>query len=198
MSNSDLKTAIPVDNHRDTPPTAIRQFTEVLATAGVDYAWFWDELSGWWPGDLWTPETTPLASMLDMNSTTDPFVEAAIALSETPDIGIRLTTDAIRANPAELMRKLMTLANTCTRDVVIAVGAGELRQTKPFGYRRREGLERLEDLLVLMRRLWDEEEPFDFEGHHWTFKKAFLGRQRPAQRRVPRSTRSAAAPNYST
>jgi phthiodiolone/phenolphthiodiolone dimycocerosates ketoreductase len=182
MNISGVKVGIPVDIHRDTSPAAVRQLTRALSASGADYAWLWDELSGWWPGDLWTPQNSPLAEFVDMNSTSDPFIEAALALSETPDIGIRLSTDAIRANPAELMRKMMTLANACERDVVIAVGAGELRQTRPFGYQRREGLDRLEDLLVLVRRLWDEDEPFDFQGDHWTFKKAFLGRQRPPTR----------------
>ena len=50
-------TAIPFDNKRTTPVSMVGDFTAALQGAGViDYLWLWDEMSGWFPGDLWRPE----------------------------------------------------------------------------------------------------------------------------------------------
>ena len=54
-----------------------------------------------------------------------------------------------------------------------------MRQSKPFGYKRAEGLKRLEDTLVLVRKLYDCEEPFSYEGNFWNYKTAFLGNTKP-------------------
>jgi phthiodiolone/phenolphthiodiolone dimycocerosates ketoreductase len=178
-----VETALPFDNHRDTPMPLVAEFTKAMqATGVVDYLWLWDELSGWFPGNLWTPENNPAAAFLDGNSTTDPFVQAAYALATNPTANVRLSTDAVRSAPAELLRKMLTLANATEGKVVLAVGAGELRQTKPFGYKRSEGLKRLEDIFRLVRRLYDEPEPFTDEGNFWHLKNATVGTQRPARR----------------
>lgn len=178
-----VETAIPFDNHRDTPLPLVAEFTKEMQETGVvDYLWLWDELSGWFPGNLWTPENNPAAAFLDGNSTSDPFVQAAYALATNPTASVRLSTDAVRSAPAELLRKILTLANATEGKVVLAIGAGELRQTKPFGYKRAEGLKRLEDIFRLMRRLYDEPEPFTDEGNFWHLKNATIGTQRPARR----------------
>jgi phthiodiolone/phenolphthiodiolone dimycocerosates ketoreductase len=177
-----IQTAIPFDDHRTTPIAAIPAFTRMLKDVGVDFFWLWDEMSSWFPPNLWTPEITPMAAVVDGNSTYDPFIEAAFAAAADPTVNIRLSTDAIRNGPAELMRSLYTLANATEGQVTLALGAGELRQAKPFGYKRSEGLSRMEDLLRLSHLLWEADEPFDFEGNHWTFKKGFIGSTKPARR----------------
>ena len=58
----------------------------------------------------------------------------------------------------------------------------ELRQTKPFGYKRSEGIKRLEDTFILVRKLYDSMEPFSYEGNFWNYKGAFIGGARPAIR----------------
>ncbi len=175
-------TALPFDNHRTTPVSAIPPYVGFMEQANIDYFWLWDELSGWFPGNLWKPETAPMAAVMDGNSTYDPFVEAAFAIAANPKINLRLSTDAIRNGPAELMRKLYTLQGSTEGQVVLALGAGELRQARPFGYKRSEGLSRMEDLLKLSHLLWEADEPFDFEGNHWTFKNGFIGATKPAKR----------------
>lgn len=178
-----VETALPFDNHRDTPMPLVAEFTKsIAATEVVDYLWLWDELSGWFPGKLWRPENTPAAAFMDPNSTYDPFMQAAYALASNPTMSVRLSTDAIRSAPAELLRKIISLANCTDGKVVIAVGAGELRQAKPFGYKRAEGLKRLEDVLKFVRRLYDEPEPWTEEGNFWHYKNATIGTQRPPKR----------------
>jgi phthiodiolone/phenolphthiodiolone dimycocerosates ketoreductase len=179
---SPVQTAVPFDDHRTTPLNAIPPFTQFLKQVGVDFFWLWDELSGWFPRNLWVPEVTPMAGFMDGDSTYDPFLEGAMALAADPTMNLRLSTDAIRNGPAELMRKLYTLQSATEGQVVLALGAGELRQTRPFGYKRSEGLSRMEDLLRLSHLLWEADAPFDFEGTHWTFRNGFIGGTKPARR----------------
>ncbi|MGY4103771.1 LLM class flavin-dependent oxidoreductase [Nocardia sp. R16R-3T] len=177
-----IKFAVPFDNHRTTPISMAAPFTTRLGHAGIDYLWIWDELSSWFPGDLFTTENTPAAEFVDPDSTHDPFVLAAFALAANPTASVRLTTDAVRAAPAELLRKMLTLTHATKGDVVCALGGGELRQTKPFGYKRSEGLKRLEDMFVIMRKLWDADGPFSYQGNIWNYKNATIGNTRPAKR----------------
>lgn len=177
-----LETGIPFDDHRSTPVSVIGPFADALEQNNVDYLWLWDELSTWFPGNLWTPENTPAAGVIDCNALYDPFVEAAFAVAHNHKIGLRLSTDAVRTAPVELLRKVLSLQNATSGKVVVAMGAGELRQSKPFGFKRAEGLKRLEDNLVLIRKLYDAQEPISHEGHFWHYQNAFIGKHRPTVR----------------
>lgn len=178
-----VTTGYPFDNHRSTPISAIGDFAKAIDAGGVvDFLWLWDELSGWFPGELWAETNTPAAAFIEPNSTYDPFVQGAFALAHAPNLNLRLSTDAVRSAPAELLRKVLTLANGTTGQVVCAIGAGELRQTKPFGYKRAEGLKRLEDVFKLIRKLYDEPGPWSEETNFWSYKNATLGTERPARR----------------
>lgn len=172
------QTAIPYDKHRGSPLSAVWPWVDQLHRSGVvDQAWFWDELSAFIPSSLWRSDIIPMARLRDAHSTHDPFVVAAYSLARNPGVGVRISTDAIRNSPAELMRTMMSLASATEGDAkaVCSIGAGELRQTGPFGFKRSEGLSRLEDIFQLVHRFWDSTEPFDFDGNHWTMRGASLG-----------------------
>ena len=59
------------------------------------------------------------------------------------------------------------------------IGGGELKQCKPFGWKRAEGLARMEDLFKINKLMAESDGPFDFQGHHWKFDKAWMGNARP-------------------
>jgi phthiodiolone/phenolphthiodiolone dimycocerosates ketoreductase len=178
-----FETAIPFADNRAVPLQAIGPFVKVMGDTGVvDSFWTWDELTSWFPKNLWTSENTGWADALPLDSTHDPFIQAAVAATQNPELSLHLSTDAIRARPAELMRTLMSLAGATNRRTVLGLGAGELRQTRPFGYKRKEGLSRLEDVLRLTQLLWERDAPFSFEGNHWRFENAYLGGVRPERK----------------
>ncbi|OBH11145.1 LLM class flavin-dependent oxidoreductase [Mycobacterium sp. E1747] len=182
---SPMTTGIPIDNHRATPLAQVGELAKTLgAKPEFDYLWFFDEISGWFHRSLWVPENAPMASVRDNNSTHDPFIEAAFALAANPDAGIRLTADAVRTRPGEMVRSLMSLGSAAQRQgqVVYVMGAGESRQIRPLGYPSGQGLGRLEDLFRLYHLLWERDEPFSFEGNHWRLDHAYLGETRPAVR----------------
>ncbi|MGH3556324.1 MAG: LLM class flavin-dependent oxidoreductase [Mycobacterium sp.] len=119
---------------------------------------------------------TPLANTIkDPDSFADAFLLAAYATAATQRLGLAVSTDAIRRGPAELMQTMLTLASATDGRVALTLGAGELKQAKPFGYKRSEGLRRLEDHLKISRRLLECDEPFDFDGHHWAYRQAWIG-----------------------
>ena len=76
---------------------------------------------------------------------------------------------------------MLTLSDGAGRPVICKLGAGELKQALPFGHRRAEGLDRLEDTLRIIRLLLDAPGPIDHDGHHWTYRQAWIGGAR-AQR----------------
>jgi phthiodiolone/phenolphthiodiolone dimycocerosates ketoreductase len=56
------------------------------------------------------------------------------------------------------------------------IGAGEIKQAKPYGHKRSQALSRMEDLL----KAWSEwtahpDRPLSMEGNHWSLKNASLG-----------------------
>jgi len=155
------------------------------ASGVVDYYQGWDQLVAWWPNALWRPDVTPLAQVMkNCDSLADAFTMATIAVAATHNLGVASTTDSIRRGPAELMQTMMTLAHATEGKAIFQIGAGELKQTKPFGYKRSEGLARMEDMLKLFKLLWEAEAPFDFEGNFWNYKQAWIGTTRPYRPQV--------------
>jgi phthiodiolone/phenolphthiodiolone dimycocerosates ketoreductase len=74
------------------------------------------------------------------------------------------------------MQTMLTMANLTEGRAQFHLGAGEVKQCAPFGWKRTEGFDRLEDILRLSRLFWENgDKPFDFEGKHWKLTDACLG-----------------------
>lgn len=180
MPRKTIETAVTADLSRHTPLASIADIAKGLHGSGVvDYIHISDQLMSWFPRDLWTPENTPMAEAIgDIDSFPDPFLMGAYVASAVPELGISLTTDSLRRGPAEIMQALLTLANMSNRPPILQMGAGEIKQTKPFGHKRTEGLARLEDQMRIFNALWSAADPIDFDGNHIHFKQAWIGNQR--------------------
>jgi phthiodiolone/phenolphthiodiolone dimycocerosates ketoreductase len=172
-----IEVAVPFFADRHLPPQAAGPFAQALAQSGVvDFFQSWDQLTSWWPACLWNEETTPLARVLrDCDSFQDAFVSAAFACAAAPGLGLAVSTDALRRGPAELAQTALTLADATQGRAVLMLGAGEIKQAKPFGYKRSEGLARMEDVLRAMPMLYGATEPVDFDGNIWKFQQAWIG-----------------------
>lgn len=184
--SSTVATALPVMLDRHFSPKMAVQIGQTYEQSGVvDFAYTWDQLLGWWPASLWNRDNTPCADVIkDPDSFADAFILAALATSATTRLGLAVSTDAIRRGPAELTQTMMTLAAATEGEAVLLLGAGEAKQARPFGYRRAEGLARLEDQLRIYRRFLDADGPFDFAGNHWNLKNAWLGGAMPRRPKV--------------
>ncbi|HEY1970812.1 MAG TPA: LLM class flavin-dependent oxidoreductase [Pseudonocardia sp.] len=176
-SNRPLETAVPFWADRHLNPALAGDYARALRASGVvDYFQSWDQLTSWWPRALWTTDNTPLAALLgDCDSFQDAFISAAFAAAAEPTLGLTISTDAIRTGPAELMQRVLTLSDAVEGRAVLQLGAGEVKQAGPFGYRRAEGLDRLEDHLQIIRKLLDTDGLVDHRGHHWNYRHAWIG-----------------------
>ena len=159
------------------PAAGITAAARAFEDSGVvDGITMWDQMTFFHPPSLWTPENTPMAAMMpDFDSFVDPFATLAYAASAAPSLNLSIGTDAVRRSPAELAQSMLTLSAMTTGSVTVQLGGGEIKQCKPFGWKRSQGLQRLEDMLRAVRALLEAREPIHFEGNHWTFDTATVG-----------------------
>ena len=150
----------------------------------VDSVTVWDQLTFFHPQWMWDPETVPMARVLpDCDSFPDPFTSLAYAACAAPGLALSVGTDTVRRSPAELLETMLTLGELSGQRATLHLGAGELKQCRPFGWKRAQGLKRMEDHLRLYEKFLSTTGPIDFEGHHWTYDQAYIGdaKQRPPQ-----------------
>jgi phthiodiolone/phenolphthiodiolone dimycocerosates ketoreductase len=186
MPQPTLELDAPIGLSRYLPPGAIAETARAYEASGViGSVSVWDQLNFFHPRSLWTEENTPMAALIpDIDSFPDAFATLAYASCAAPGLGITVATDAVRRSPAELTQTMLTLQNMTGGKARLQLGAGEIKQCKPYGWKRKEGLGRMEDLMRAMRELYEADGPIDFEGNHWNFQQAWIGNAKPARPRV--------------
>ena len=184
MSKKKIETAVFATIDRNFPPETFGDFAKALDASGVvDQILMTDQTVAWIPNSLWIPENTPMAKVVpDMDSFPDWNLMAAYAAALAPKLGSVISLDAIRRGPVELTQTMLTLANINHGNTIYQVGAGEIKQCKPNGWKRSEGLDRLEDFYRAFHAFWEAKAPISMEGHHMKLDNAWLGKshiQRP-------------------
>lgn len=172
-----IQTAVNYWPSRAAPPQMAGEVARGLEASGkVDWFQTWDQLVSFLPRALWREDVTPMARLTgDSDSFYNAGMIAAIAAAATEDLGITTTLDAVRNGPAEILQQTLTLAAATNGKAALQLGAGELKQCKPFGYKRSQGLSRMEDIFQIMRKLLDTEGLVSHEGRHWTYDRAWIG-----------------------
>jgi phthiodiolone/phenolphthiodiolone dimycocerosates ketoreductase len=187
MSRKPVETAVPLAMDRYTPPQHFAATAKALAESGVvDYQQPWDQLTSWWPNALWNTDNTPSANVVnDCDSWADVYALSAYAAAVTEHrLGAAISLDAVRHGPAELIQTMLTLNNMTDGRTTFMIGGGEQKQCRPFGWKRSEGLGRLEDLMRINALMWECDGPFDFEGNYTKLQKAWLGGARQHRPRI--------------
>jgi phthiodiolone/phenolphthiodiolone dimycocerosates ketoreductase len=159
------------------PPQAGAEFAQQLeATGVVDWFQTWDQLVSFLPQALWRPDVTPMARLsADCDSYYNAGMVAVLAANATTNLNITTTLDAVRNGPAELLQQVLTLAATTPAKVALQFAAGELKQCKPFGWKRAQGLARMEDTFAIVRKLLATNGLISHEGKHWNYSEAWIG-----------------------
>lgn len=164
------------------PQAAARRARTLEASGSVDWLQTWDQLVNFIPQALWREDTTPLARYAtDCDSFYDAAMVAMLAADAAPSLNITTTLDAVRNGPAELLQKMTTLASATPARVALQLGAGEAKQCTSFGYRRSQGLSRMEDIYRIVRKLLDTDGLISHEGNHWTYDRAWIGGHFPSR-----------------
>ncbi|MEA2347789.1 MAG: phthiodiolone/phenolphthiodiolone dimycocerosates ketoreductase [Thermoleophilaceae bacterium] len=179
-------TAIALWGDRHVPPSAIAQQAAALQAGGVDGMLLADQFGNFIPPRLWKPENAPVAAMLpDPDSHSDVFALSGYLLAAAPGLDITVSSDSVRRGPAELTQAMLTLANMSEGQATIHVGGGEAKQCTPFGYKRSQGMSRMEDLFQIFNALLDSGgSPIDYEGRRWTFNQASIGGAVPKRPKI--------------
>jgi phthiodiolone/phenolphthiodiolone dimycocerosates ketoreductase len=159
------------------PPQAAADLAHRLeATGVVDWFQTWDQLVSFLPQALWREDVTPMARLSsDCDSYFNAGMVAMLAANATSTLNITTTLDAVRVGPAELLQQALTLAAATPARVALQVAAGELKQCKPFGWKRSQGLARMEDIFVIVRKMLSSEGLISHEGKHWSYSDAWIG-----------------------
>ena len=186
MINRKIETMILFPMDRGLPPAYLNQVAQVIKDSNVvDYFHISDQLQGWFPPSLWTDENTSFRALLpDADANADPFAMGAFAAASAPGIGLTLSTDAIRRGPAEMMQGMLTMANFGSGRAILQLGAGEIKNTAPYGWQRKEGLRRLEDHLRFYSAFWQDDQRINLDGHFWSYKDATIGSSRNLRPRM--------------
>jgi phthiodiolone/phenolphthiodiolone dimycocerosates ketoreductase len=188
MARKNIETMIPIPMDRGMLTTALPAASKAIKDSGVvDFYHVPDQLQSWWPPGMWNQQNCPVSAFMpDPDSNADPSVVAGIAASTAPGPGITLSTDAIRRGPAEMMQTMLSLANLGGGQAVLQLGAGEIKNTAPYGWKRKEGLRRYEDHLKYYDAFWRDDSGCvsTGDGHFWNFKNATIGGHRPHRPRM--------------
>ncbi len=177
MPAEDLWVDVPIFHSRYQPLSATAEVARMLYDSGaVDSVAIHDQMVFFGPPSLWTADTAPLAAVLpDLDSWADPYQALAYIGARVPGLGLCTTSDAVRRGPAEFMQSLLTLADVSGGKCIVQMGAGEIKQCKPYGHKRSEGLKRLEDMMGIYRKFLDSETPIDYDGNIWKLRNAWIG-----------------------
>lgn len=177
MKKPEVEIALMLNPDRSLPPAVYGQLAQAYQASGaVDYVHVPDQLMGWWPPHLWNRDNSPLADMVpDLDSSADAGLVCAYAAAAAPGIGATISTDAIRRGPAETMQTMLTLANMGSGKALLQIGAGEVKQARPFGWNRAEGLKRQEDHFRFYDAFWKGNGEVTLQGNCWNFERAWIG-----------------------
>jgi phthiodiolone/phenolphthiodiolone dimycocerosates ketoreductase len=132
---------------------------------------------GWTPQSVWTPELAPLASvMANPHMYFDPVaaIAAASQVTQTINLGVAVT-EPVRNHPAQIARAWLTLDHLTAGRAILAIGAGEGENITPYGMSFDRPATRLEDALRVVRLLWENDDPVDYDGPVYTLRDAVIG-----------------------
>ncbi len=154
---------------------------------GFDAVWFPDHLMGWHPQSLWTPEYSPLTAILpNVHAYYDPAVAITIAAQATERITLGTSvTEAVRNHPAQLARQWLSLDHISGGRTILGIGAGEGENITPYGIDFGKPATRLEDALRVIRLLWENDDPVDYDGPVFQLRDAVCGMRPLVEGRYP-------------
>ncbi len=148
-------------------PRRLLDFIRCVEDSGFD---------SFWAGDHMVFTSNPRA--FDVLST----IGAAGII--TKKIFMGSISDSHKLHPAVFAQRLATLDHLTNGRFILGLGIGEAMNLDPYGIKWNRPLSRMVESIKLIRKLWESEEPFDFDGKFFQFKKAFLD-GRPTKGKVP-------------
>lgn len=143
---------------------------------GYDSIFFADHILNWVPESLWTSDITDLANIYPSpHLIYDVFSMLTATALNTKKIQLGTgVTEPFRRNPAVLAQTFLTLDELSRGRVILGIGTGEKGNTIPYGIKWENPVRRLEEAVIIIRRLWESEDKIDYNGKFWALKNALL------------------------
>jgi phthiodiolone/phenolphthiodiolone dimycocerosates ketoreductase len=159
------------------PGKAVVAAAKRRESQGFDAVWWADHLLHWFPYSIWTPDLIPqAATQASPHVWFDPFPVVAAAGAATRDIRLGVgVTDMVRRHPAMLAQTALTLDHLTEGRFILGVGTGEDLNLAPFGLTNRRPLARLEEGITVLRMLFEDSGPLDFDGEFFRLDGAAMG-----------------------
>ncbi len=144
-----------------------------------DAIWYPDHWMAWHSESIWTPDVTPIANFQPSPHVyLDPVACMAAVGTHTERIRLGTSvTEPIRRHPALLANEWLTLDHLTKGRAILGIGAGEAENITPYGLDYSNQVSKFEEALTIIRLLWENDEPVDFDGRFWTLKRAVNGMQ---------------------
>lgn len=142
---------------------------------GVDSLFIPDHYMSAAPRAAWGAGRTPIAKLIPAaDAFFDPFVMLGMMAVRYRRVRLGTgVTEAFRRHPATLAQAFVTLDHLCRGRAILGIGNGERENNEPFGIAFTRRVERLEEALGIIRRLWQSGgEPVDFDGSIWRLRQA--------------------------
>lgn len=97
-----------------------------------------------------------------------------LAADKTTNIKIGTVSDPHRAHPAVFAQRLASIDHIAKGRVELTMGVGESMNLDPFKIPWDKPLGKLREHIEVMRMLWADPEPMDYEGKYYGLDKGFL------------------------
>ena len=154
------------------PPELNVQAVKGYEASGLDFVAYWDQLCMTFPRSIWTPDIVPAAETYDIDCYLDAYalMTQAAMVTEKIELGI-VATDVLRRAPNVLAQSFATIDHIAKGRAFFTLGAGEIKQFKPYSLPRRKPFAHLEEAIKIIRLLWENEstvkERWVFENGAW-------------------------------
>jgi phthiodiolone/phenolphthiodiolone dimycocerosates ketoreductase len=143
---------------------------------GYDSIFFADHILNWIPESIWTPDITDLAKVYPSpHLIYDVFSMMTVTALNTKKIHLGTgVTEAFRRNPAVLAQTFLTLDELSRGRAILGIGAGEKENTVPYGIKWENPVNRLEEAVIIIKKLWESDEQITYNGNIWKLENALL------------------------
>src|SRR3954447_4249811 len=156
------------------------EFARRAEADGYESIWWPSHLMGWHPESVWTEDITPLAKFQPNPHTYfDPLVMMGVAGAQTEKIRVGVVvTDVLTHDPSVLAQTALTLDHVTKGRSILGLGSGEQLNVEPYGMKWDKPVGHLDEAIDVMRKLWNTEGPFDFDGSSTTSRTPCSGSRR--------------------
>lgn len=140
-----------------------------------DALWWPDHLMGWHPQSIW--DLSPLSAFMpNPHIFVDTVAALAAAAVHTERVLLgSAVTEPVRRHPAMLAQQFLTLDHFSKGRVIFGFGAGERENIQPYGLDLSRPVSRFEEAITIIRSLWENDDPIDFDGDFWKLEDAVVG-----------------------